>query len=389
MPEHTLSRRTFLAAAGLGASGVGMAALLGGCSSTSTRVSALTPLMNGPYTAGTVILGESSIAGMPQPFQQGGLPVSISEVPPSVKAAVYYPTVMSNENNTLSIAQSGPFPVLLYAHAYRGGQSALVGSHMADRDFTSVATMLQHVTTYGCVCVAPDLSWLLDDDWGLEVSPTNTFLERAVVLVNYYEYLQSLNDSVFNKQLDFTRVLVVGHSTGAGGAVRAGGILGGFGRHLNALAYGLIAPEFGGGSNANVHNLLVLGGTVDDQQDADPQGAFLAASAPKTLVTIPGANHFGYTDICPADNSCDSGAHLLDENGTITRAAQQQTAAAYLAALLRYYIQGDSTVRPYLSGQQQIAGLDALGVSRIQVQQQGFLFPATPPAALPTIVKHA
>ncbi len=385
MPEHTLSRRTFLAVAGLGASGVGMAALLGGCSSTSTSVPALTPLMNGPYTAGTLILGESSIAGMPQPFQQGGLPVSISEVPPSVKAAVYYPTVMSNET-TLPIAQ-GPFPVLLYAHAYRGGQSALVGSHPADRDFTSVATMLQHVTTYGCVCVAPDLSWLLDDDWGIGVSTFNTFLERAVVLVNYYEYLLSLNDSVFNKQLDLTRVLVVGHSTGAGGAVQAGGILGGFGRHLNALAYGLIAPEFGGGSNANVHNLLALGGALDDQQDADPGGAFLAASAPKTLVTIPGANHFGYTDICPADNSCNS-AGLFDENGTITRAAQQQAAAAYLAALLRYYIQGDSTVRPYLSGQQQIEGLDALGVSGIQVQQQGFLFPATPPAQA-TIVTHA
>jgi hypothetical protein len=366
-----------------------VAALLGGCSSTSTRVPALTPLMNGPYTAGTLILGESSIAGMPQPFQQGGLPVSISQVPPSVKAAVYYPTVTSNAN-TLPIAQNGPFPVLLYAHAFRGGQSALVGSHPAARDFTSVATMLQHVTTYGCVCVAPDLSWLLDDDWGIGATTANTFLERAVVLVNYYEYLQSLNGSAFKGQLDLTRLLVVGHSTGAGGAVQAGEILGGFGHHLNALAYGLIAPEFGGGSNVNVHNLLALGGdpNSDSLQDAYPQTAFLAASAPKTLVTIPGANHFGYTDICPANNACNT-AGLFDNNGTITRDAQQQTAAAYLAALLRYYVQGDSTVRPYLSGQQQIAGLDALGVSGIQVQQQGFIFPAPPPAALPTLTKHA
>ena len=120
MPEHTLSRRTFLAMAGLGASGVGMAALLGGCSSTSAP--ALTPLMNGPYTAGAVILGESSIPGMPQPFQPGGLPISAGlnpELPQSVKAAVYYPHIMSNEK-TLHIAH-GPFPVLLYAHAFRGG----------------------------------------------------------------------------------------------------------------------------------------------------------------------------------------------------------------------------------------------------------------------------
>ena len=382
MPEHTLSRRTFLAMAGLGASGVGMAALLGGC---STSAPVLTPLMSGPYTAGEVILGESTIPGMPQPFQLGGLPISSSqyaELPLSVKAAVYYPHVGGSEK-TLHIAQSGPFPVLLYAHAFRGGLFANNGSHPADRDFTSVASMLQHVTTYGCVCVAPDLSWLMDDVWGTSVA--NTFLERAVVLVNYYEYLQSLNASVFKGQLDFTRVLVVGHSTGAGGAVQAGGILGGFGRHLNALAYGLIAPEFGGGTTANVHKLLVLGGTLDDQQDASPQAGYMAAGTPKTWVTIPGANHFGYTDICPADNFCDS-AGLLDENGTITRDAQQQTAAAYLAALLRYYLQGDSTVRPYLTGQQQIPGLDGLGVSGIQVQQQGFLLlSVTPP---PTFVNH-
>ena len=167
--------------------------------------------------------------------------------------------------------------------------------------------------------------------------------------------------------------------------MHAGGILGGFGRHLNALAYGLIAPESGGDTTADVHKLLVLGGTKDLDQGADPQGAYMEAGRPKTWVTIPGANHFGYTDICPADNSCDSGADLDDEDGTITRDAQQQTAAAYLAALLRYYIQGDSTVRPYLTGQQQIAGLDALGVSGIQVQQQGFVTLPTPP---PTAVTH-
>ena len=87
-------------------------------------------------------------------------------------------------------------------------------------------------------------------------------------------------------------------------------------------------------------------------------------------MTIPGANHFGYTDLCPPNNhAADVG--LYDRNGTIPRNAQQLAGAAYLAALMRYYAQGDETARPYLSGEKQILELANAGAAGIQVISQG------------------
>jgi hypothetical protein len=179
----------------------------------------------------------------------------------------------------------------------------------------------------------------------------------------------------------------VGHSTGAGGATQAGRILAGFGHHLQSLAYGLIAPLAGGRSGLDIRNLLVLGGTRDLDQNAGPMDALLFGGTPKTWVTIPGANHFGYTDICPPDNTCGSTAKLLDEDGTITRDGQQQTGAAYLAALVRYYALGDQTARPYLSGQRMVEGLETVGVTGLQVQAEGFS-PVRGPTPPPTVGSH-
>ena len=227
--------------------------------------------------------------------------------------------------------------------------------------------MLQHVASYGCVALAPDLSWLPYTAAQSEI--LQSFDERAVVLVSYYQYLLSLNDTLFANQLDVSRVILVGHSTGAGGATEAGRMLSAS-VHLQSLSYGLIAPEFAGQSGPDLHNLLVLGGTLDTGQDAEPQQAYNAGGMPKTLVTIPGANHFGYTDLCDPGNTC-SDIGFSDQNGTITSAGQQHAGAAYLAALVRLYALGDETARPYLSGEKVVEGLDFYGVTGIQVLQAG------------------
>ncbi len=122
--------------------------------------------------------------------------------------------------NPLSIA-SGPFPVLLYAHAFRDTRSVCKFTADPHRDFTSVDVMLSHVASYGCVCVAPDLSWLPGSDWPGD-QEQGIFITRAQVLLESYLYLDSLNTTLFAKQLDLTRVVLVGHSTGTGAAVYAG-----------------------------------------------------------------------------------------------------------------------------------------------------------------------
>lgn len=400
MPVHALSRRKFLEVAGLGT-----AAALGACAlsttpfALSTSTPKLSPATPGRYQTGKLFLGsDAGTAAMPNPFTlrqmpqwafadptfntgcdiQTGKLVPLGELPRTVHAAVYYPFQEDVRDhrvptpNPLGMSK-GPYPVLLYAHGFRA-PSCSVASPI-NGDFTTVETMLRHVASWGCVCVAPDLSWLpgilFKND---PVVERDAFDLRAVVLADYLTYLADvLNTPLFAKQLDFSRVVLVGHSTGAGGATHAGGIIGGFGHHTS-LSYGLIAPV-AKPTSADAHNLLVLGGGQDTLQGADPQGAFTAGGTPKTLATIPGANHFGYTDLCDASNTCEPYG-VIDPNGTISRAQQQLAGAAYLTALLCYYALGDATARPYLSGQQAVEGLESLS---IQVQANGFVTRPTPP----------
>ncbi len=386
MPARVLSRRAFLAATGLGA-----AALLG-CDVADVPAS-ITPIANppkkspfviGPYQVGQVILGEDpGTKALPQPFKPGELDVGGS-LPSSVLAAVYFPYFAGTDHrvptpNPLHVTK-GPFPVLLYAHAFRQIDIAAPGATDPKRDFTSVDAMMRHVASYGCVCIVPDLSWIQDVG---AAGPTlaDAFAHRARVLTAYYQYVaSSLNDTLFAQQVDLSRVILVGHSRGGGSAVQAGRDLSATG--LQPVATGLIAPEAGANTDSGVRNLVVLGGSLDGDENAQPEAAYNASGTPKTLVTIPGANHFGYTGICPLDNTCyDAG--LFDENGTISRAAQQQTGAAYLTALVRFYALGDSTVRPYLTGEERVEGLEVYGVTGIQVQAQGLPL-STPTPSMPT-----
>jgi pimeloyl-ACP methyl ester carboxylesterase len=129
--------------------------------------------------------------------------------------------------------------------------------------------------------VVPDLSWLMDDG-GSAPDAVNL---RAIVLVNYLTYLISMNDSVFAGQLDPSRIIVVGHSTGGRGATHAARTLAGFSN--NVCACGLIAPENGGDSGPDIHNLLVIGGTLDHEQFAQPLLAYEAGGTPKAPPTTP------------------------------------------------------------------------------------------------------
>jgi hypothetical protein len=309
---------------------------------------------------------------------QLGQLVPQGELPWTVQAAVYYPYKENVRDhrvptpNPLGMSK-GPYPVLLYAHGFRSPSCHV--AVQTNEDFITIETMLRHVASWGCVCVAPDLSWLpgilFKNDPTVE---RDAFDLRAVVLADYLTYLADvLNTPLFAKQLDFSRIILVGHSTGAGGATHAGSIIGGFG-HQTSLSYGLIAPV-AKPANTAVRNVLVLGGGQDTRQGADPLGAFTAGGTPKTLATIPGANHFGYTDLCDASNACEPYG-VIDPNGAISRAQQQLAGAAYLTALLRYYALGDATARPYLSGQQTVEGLESLS---IQVQTNGFVTRPTPP----------
>jgi predicted dienelactone hydrolase len=257
---------------------------------------------------------------------------------------------------------------MIYAHSYRDPLgTACGGSHPSTRDFTGADAMLRHVASYGCIAIAPDLSWIPGgfvpgsfDEMRYAIGL------RADVLVAYYLHLKALNSPLFAQRLDLSRIVMAGHSTGGPGCVKAGIFL----RKTASVSFGLIAPIPLPYLVIPGDKTLVLKGTFDTLQGANPDQNYLLSGPRKTFVTIPGANHFGYTDLCPPNNhAADVG--LFDQNGTIPRNAQQLAGAAYLAALMRYYAQGDETARPYLSGEKQILELTNAGAAGIQVISQG------------------
>jgi predicted dienelactone hydrolase len=394
MPEHHLSRRAFLAAAGLGA-----ATLMAACEGALTEhppVSpgppSASPALPGPYAVNRLILGEDAgttaldnpytLQNIPKDdfdtvfnrFCQDGHLAELLELPKRVLAAVYYPYKPNVRDhriptpNPLGLSK-GPYPLLLYAHGYRSQNFSCSVVTPLNRDFTTVGTMLSHVASYGCVCVAPDLSYLPGGFDPHEAQQKDVFQQRGVVLIDYYNYLmQVFNKTLFARQLDPSRIVLVGHSTGAGGATAAGNAMAALGR---SLSYALIAPIPDAVATSEIRPLLVLRGGRDTRQGADPLEAFAGGGMPKTLVTIPGANHFGYTDLCDANNHYELG-DLYDPNGAISRAEQQRAGAAYLAAFVRYHALGDGTMRPYLSGEKVV---EEVGDLNLQVQSQGFSTP--------------
>ena len=364
MSAQPLTRRQLLAAAGVSAGAVLLGCGLSNLSVVPTSTPDLSPAMPGPFQTSRVILGEGGFPALQLDKTQ------FPDAPSKVLAAVYFPTddvVPSPTHGPLPLAEgvSSQFPLVLYGHAIRTDFEQSAG-HPLNRDFTTVDTILRHLASYGCVCLAPDLSWTSGE-------PTKANWQReAVVFIQYYRLLAAtLNQQIFNNRLRLSSVVMIGHSHRAGSVVNAGRGLPFF-QGPKPLAYGLIAPEAGGDTESDPNNLMVIGGTLDTDQGAIPQGAFAGGATPKTLVVIPGANHFGYTDLVSPDNmavcTCNGALiDLLDENGTISRDVQQQTAAAFLAAMVRYYALGEGPMRGYLSGQRQVEGLSV----SVNLQAQG------------------
>jgi dienelactone hydrolase len=368
MWDVVMSRRALMA--------LGTAGLLRACgpAGTLTAPPPTSPMLPGPYETVQAMFGvDPLLPGMTQFLTQRDIPVPVESynvdckngvlvsqpLPAQVAAAVYYPR-----------GNPGPFPVLLFAHGVRFLGAACQTPFPVHQDYQRVETILRHVASHGCVAVAPDLSWLPPDG---TVALRTAFDLRAQVLLGYYRYLVQLNATMFAGLLDLNRIILAGHSTGGGSVTLAGPRLRSI-VNLKSLSYALLGPYFARTDPApnmvDVRDLLVMHGSLDTVSDGDARTSYLAGQPGKTLVTIPGANHFGYTHLCQLDNDC-SEAIVPDGKGTISRYGQQITAAAYLVAMLRYYARNEQDAGHYLNGDRQIEGLEIHGVTGIQIEQAG------------------
>src|SRR5260370_16254720 len=381
MANRSLSRRQFLGT---------LATVLAykGCAPGAPAPPSESPFYRGPYNVGRAILGVApGTTAMPRPdsigpaendtFCPGGTVIAIV-TPATFRAIVYYPAWHQSYDPAAPISLKligKKYPVVLFAHARRiplCPQALPTGANpgLTDitDDYTLLGWMLEQGACSGRVVLVADMS-------GLKFFG---FAQRAAVVVNMYQYLKSLNDAVFSGALDPSRLVLAGHSSGGGAClVTRASLVAAAGP--SPVAMGLLAPavtgDIGGGpdviplaANQAPNALMVLKGTADTLQfGLNPHPVFLAARAPRVLVTIPGANHFGYTDICTADNQV---CAAMDSPGGISTLGQQLTGGAYLGALVRRFALGDVSVEPYLSGQR-IVEVDTWGVTGVSVMSDG------------------
>lgn len=353
-----LSRREFLCSAT--ALGLSAYAARGGAQ-------ARTPLQPGPQRVERAILGlAAGTTRVPVPEE---VPFSsqlircrsgVSQVvrPDSIAAAVYHPLA------------PGRYPLILYAHAKRTrlycpqDLPPVLERSYADhtRDFLRGRRLHAHIASHGFVVVVPDLGWLMHMfEGGAWDAPPS--LARSRLLVALFEHLQA-NPGWFGGRIDTSRLALFGHSTGGSACMSARQ------RLPHARLLGLVAPaafDFAPRTPEPPPLSVVIAGTRDTSQGVRPDLVFEHSPRPRVLVTLHGANHLGYTELCsPSNRVCAD----LDTPGEIARDLQQDAAAAYLTAAARFALLGEADMRPYLEGTRPL-GLQA----RVEVRAE--LAPST------------
>ncbi|XYH99048.1 alpha/beta hydrolase [Sorangium sp. So ce1128] len=300
-------------------------------------------LRAGPHGAGFRRIGALSLSAdacYPGTWSYEGV---LHRSPARGAALLYYPAQADGEEAPLS--PGGPYPVVAIAHERRLRTSAATpGAPVdVDQDYRQLAGVMAHLSRWGLVVIAPDLSWLTPDD-----AP----LRRAAVLRDALSHLRAGSRGPL--LADFDRVGLLGHGLGAQAAlalsldasplfhIRAVALLAPAGELERAPRIEALAPR----------PVLVVRGTADPIAADLPAALYDRARAPKHLVTVPGANHFGYTtSLGPAEP--------LDAPAEIDRRAQQAIAMGYLAAFFNGYLRDAHRCLGALSGKESIEGLEA------------------------------
>jgi pimeloyl-ACP methyl ester carboxylesterase len=350
--------------------GAGAAALLSGCPLNVVQTPADSPMRRGPFEVGQAILGVTpDTLPLPVPADLAFTPALATcdggpspQMPPSeIRSVVYYPAVATSDDVSLRIRSrlaTGAFPLVLFAHGRRYAPWCVtppgIEASATDvrQDFLKWDELLSHVASHGFIVVAPDLGWLLQTlesrPWPDDPAATDG-PPRATLLARLHAQLAARQD-LFADQMNHLRLTLVGHSTGAEACVAAAQKLPQT-KLLCMLAPAILFPDLSGSPAT-----LVIGGTLDTGQGANPRQTFDSAPRPRTLVTLTGATHFGYSRLCSIDNrTCP--ADDPSGPGAISRTVQAQAAGTFIAAAARRYAKLDASMDPYLAGTAE-TGLD-------------------------------
>lgn len=199
-------------------------------------------------------------------------------------------------------AADGPYPVVLFSHGFAGFPE-------------QSADLVTHLASWGFVVVAPDhVERSLDGQLGVAAKGV-TPREDPEVLSASLDAALALGDSPLTGLLDEARVAVAGHSAGAGAAYREAS--------AEPRVQAFIAHSIGnrteeGEKPPPVPDVpgMVMAGT-DDGIIPFPasQEVFDGMVPPKYFVSIEGAGHLVFSDICLIGRDMGGLVGLIDEVG--------------------------------------------------------------------------
>lgn len=261
--------------------------------------------------------------------------------PVSFKARVYHSTLDTNcvtFDTTLH-------PLVIFGH---GRWPAGVPNN-----YLGMTNLMDLLASWGYICVSVNLDVVNSLQDGFEYGVPH----RGELMLHAIEYMAKecrTPGSPFHHRIDTTKIALIGHSRGGGGAIYACNYNSTHrNRPIKALA--TISPvNFGTDAlSASVAHLCLYGSWDGDLFGGDGPDIWSRGtrSAPKELVEIYGANHFHFTD----------NADFPFENAEITREQHQQMSKGLINAWFDTHVRGVNRYNwpRYLSGNSRVVnGID-------------------------------
>ncbi len=311
------------------------------------------PLGEGPFKAGFRVVSDIPISGEVD-YLGSGYNGYWEEPPPQNTAVIFYPATA--EGDSTPVAPGGPFHLIVFGHARRTPGGTVCPGTPTDttQDFRQLSGIFAHLASWGFVVISPDISWLTFDFY---IDNRKHVMNDAIS----YMLAESADPgSQFSGKIKTTGFGAMGLSTGGLTAIYVG-----TNGSFVFEALGLIAPA--AVTMDHISQIvdfapkpaLLIHGTEDTGTygvDGQPLSIYGAASSQKYLVTVDGANHFGYTDELCLQTPCDGIA-------TINQTDQQKIAKAYLTALFRQHLDGITEMDDYLSGVRPVEELETLTIT--------------------------
>ena len=325
-----------------------------------------------PGTAGPLAVTREEYNYGDLAFQPSGFPSAVE-----LKASVHYPTGLAG----------GPYPVVVFLHGrhvtcYRGTTTALRwpcrSTETVIPSYQGYDYIGQNLASHGYIVISVSAN-------GINAYDNNVtdlgMQARAELIQRHLQQWNTFNTAgaapfgtKFVGKVNLQKVGTMGHSRGGEGVVKHFAYNKSLGSPYGVKAVFPLAPVDFNRPVANNTALAVAlpycDGDVNDNQGVhfydDARYNVAGDASPKHTIQVMGANHnyfntvwtpglfpaggaddWGYTSGGSADPQCGTGAG----NHRLTAASQRGVGLAYISAVMRTYVGGETQFLPYLTGE--------------------------------------